>query len=100
MGVDAGAIHLAIAKDPPLPVHPGFWRELGVDPRKADVMVQKNFFHYRLFYAAISFRHVPVVTRGATNLARVTELPQRVPSRPTVELRDWREGDRQLRGLA
>jgi microcystin degradation protein MlrC len=98
--VDAGSIHLAIAKDPPLPIHPGFWRELGVDPRKADVMVQKNFFHYRIFYAAISFRHVPVRSRGATNLARVVELPQRVPSRPTVELRDWRDGDRQLRGLA
>jgi microcystin degradation protein MlrC len=98
--VDAGSIHLAIAKDPPLPIHPGFWRELGVDPREADVMVQKNFFHYRIFYAALSFRHVPVASRGATNLGRVTELPQRVPSRPTVELRDWREGDRLLRGLA
>ncbi len=98
--VDSDAIHLAIAKDPPLPIHPGFWRELGVDPRSADVMVQKNFFHYRIFYAALSFHHVPVASRGATNLGRVTELPQRVPSRPTIDLHDWREGDRLLRGLS
>ncbi len=92
-----GNLHVAISKDPPLPIHPRYWKELGVVVRKADLMVQKNFFHYRIFHVAVSFEHVPVASRGATNLQRVRDLPTRVPSRPRVELADWREGDRMLR---
>jgi microcystin degradation protein MlrC len=95
--LEAGAIQLAISKDPPLPIHPRYWAELGVEVRKADLLVQKNFFHYRIFYAAMSFEHVPVASRGATNLRRVTELPLRVPSRPQANLADWRAGDQLLR---
>jgi len=95
--LEAGTIQLAISKDPPLPIHPRYWGELGVEVRKADLLVQKNFFHYRIFYAAMSFEHVPVASRGATNLRRVTELPLRVPSQPQANLVDWRAGDALLR---
>lgn len=95
--LDSGTIRLAISKDPPLPIHPRYWTELGVVVREADILVQKNFFHYRLFHAALSFHHVPVESRGATNLHRVTQLELRVPSRPAVDLADWREGDKLLR---
>lgn len=96
----AGPLRVAVCADPPLPIHPVFWRELGVSPRRVDLMVQKNFFHYRLFHATTSFRHLPVVSDGATNLRRVAERATAVPTWPSSDPADWREGDRALRALA
>ncbi|MBM4373807.1 MAG: M81 family metallopeptidase [Deltaproteobacteria bacterium] len=93
----AGEAHVAICAEPPLPIHPRFWAELEVDVRAADVMVQKNFFHYRIFHLGYSFEHIPVTTSGATSVRRVLERAQRVPVRPSMTLTDWREGDRALR---
>ncbi len=98
--LDVGTLHLAVAADPPLPIHPKYWRELGVNPRKADVMVQKNFFHYRIFHALTSFRHLAVVSQGATSLQRVAEEQYRVPCYPSADPADWRDGDQALRGLS
>lgn len=95
-----GHTEIAVTERPPLPIHPGFWRELGVEPRRADVMVQKNFFHYRMFHLTTSFQHLPVVTDGATNLRRAAERSMRVPSYPASDPLDWRAGDRALRGEA
>jgi microcystin degradation protein MlrC len=95
--LDAGRIQLAIAVDPPLPIHPRYWTALGVRPRSIDLMVQKNFFHYRIFHLFLSFLHIPIVTQGATNMQKVTQRALRVPSRPQVALDDWRDGDRLLR---
>jgi len=96
--IDAGNLHVVVAERPPLPIHPKFWRELGLSPRAADVIVQKNFFHYRIFYAALSFRHVPVATTGATSLddvrARVAAAALREGTRSTG---DWRSADPRLR---
>ncbi len=92
-----GSVHIAISERPPLPIHPKFWRELGVDPRSADLIVQKNFFHYRIFYATISFQHVPVVCGGATSLQRVATRPYRVPTHPGTRIGDWRASDPELR---
>ena len=90
-------VHIAVSDRSPLPIHPKFWRDLGVDPRKADLMVQKNFFHYRLFYAAMSFSHLPVVSEGATSLDRVRTRDYRVPCYPGADPADWRPGDKLLR---
>ncbi len=95
--LEQGQVHVAISAEPPMPIHPRYWTELGISARDADIVVQKNFFHYRIFYATHTFHHVPVATSGATNLRRVLELPRRVPSRPAAEVADWRAGDRLLR---
>jgi microcystin degradation protein MlrC len=87
---DTGTTHIAITERPPLPIHPKFWRELGLDPRKADALVQKNFFHYRIFYAPISFEHMPVVSAGATSLDRVRTRDYARPTHPQTHLESWR----------
>jgi len=96
--LDAGGLQVAVAERSPLPIHPKFWRELGLSPRRADLIVQKNFFHYRLFYATTSFRHLPVVSAGATSFDHVRGAEYRVPTYPGDDPHDWREGDRVLRG--
>lgn len=96
---DTGAFHVAITERPPLPIHPRFWRALGVNPRRADAIVQKNFFHYRIFYATTSFRHLPVVSAGATSFDRLRERQWPVPSYPSADPADWRAGDGLLREM-
>jgi microcystin degradation protein MlrC len=99
--IDAGGLHVALSERPPLPIHPKFWRELGLSPRKADVIVQKNFFHYRIFYAASSFQHVPVVTSGATSLDEVRVRAEAATvRRGFAASADWRPADPKLRAMA
>jgi microcystin degradation protein MlrC len=95
--LSAGTLHVAVSERPPLPIHPKFWRELGVEPRSADLIVQKNFFHYRIFYAHISFAHIPTVSRGATSFDRVRSRRYRLPMHPAAKLDDWRPSDPLLR---
>lgn len=104
--LDIGETSVAVCERPPLPVHPKFWRALGLRARDADLIVQKNFFHYRMFYATISFEHLPVVsrgavTRGATSLDRVRRREHRVPvypsATPSANPSDWRPSDPLLR---
>lgn len=95
--LDVGSFHIAVSDQAPLPIHPSFWKNLGLDARKADLIVQKNFFHYRLFYATTSFRHLPVVSAGATSLERVRTRDYRVPTFPSADPGDWRDYDAILR---
>jgi hypothetical protein len=95
--LDVGSFHVAVTDHPPLPIHPSFWEHLGLRARDADAIVQKNFFHYRMFYATTSFRHLPVVSSGATSLERVRTRRYRVPTHPASRLEHWRAGDTELR---
>lgn len=97
MRLDVGKFHIAVSERSPLPIHPSFWSQLNLPPREADLIVQKNFFHYRMFYAATSFRHLPVVSEGATSLDRVKERSYRVPVHPQAHIDDWRVHDAALR---
>jgi microcystin degradation protein MlrC len=99
--IDAGGLRLVVSERPPLPIHPKFWRELGLSPRKADLIVQKNFFHYRIFYALSSFSHVPVVTSGATSLDEVrVRAEAAVVQRGFAATSDWRPTEPKLRAMA
>jgi microcystin degradation protein MlrC len=95
--LDVGGLHVAIASRAPLPIHPSFWSDLGLSARDADVIVQKNFFHYRMFYLTTSFQHLPVVSAGATSFDRVKARTYRVPTQPAARLGDWRPSDPILR---
>lgn len=95
--LDVGSFHIAVSDRPPFAIYPRFWRQLGINPRRADAIVQKSFFLYRIFYAAISFVHLPVVSDGATSLERVKNRIYRVPSYPAQDPPDWRSLDPPLR---
>ena len=92
-----GTLHVAITDKPPFTVTPRFWRELGLEARAADAIVQKALFHYRIFYVASSFRHLAVHTDGASSLERVYQRPYAVPTYPIDQPSDWRPYDPLLR---
>ena len=95
--LDVGSLHLSVGDHPPLPIHPKFWRELGLNPRKAHLMVTKNFFHYRMFHLTTSFAHLPVESEGATMLRRLHQIASPVPVHPSAKLSDWRTHEPALR---
>lgn len=94
---DVGSFHVVVTDRSPLPIHPSFWSAVGLSARDADAIVQKNFFHYRLFYATTSFRHLLVESDGATSLERVRTQGYRVPTHPRDRVADWRAGAASLR---
>ena len=96
--LDVGSLSLAITERAPYTVHPRFWRELGLNPWKADAIVQKALFHYRFFYAAMSRMTVPVVSDGASSLNNVKNLRFDLPVWPNQPVDDWRRFDRVRRG--
>jgi microcystin degradation protein MlrC len=98
--LDVGELRIVVAERAPLPIHPSFWASVGLSARRADLIVQKNFFHYRMFYALTSFQHIPVVSAGATSLVRVRDQDYVVPMAPKANLSDWRPFDRRLRTLS
>lgn len=98
--LDVGSFHIAVGERSPLPISPRFWKDLGLNPRRADVLVQKNFFHYRMFYATTSWTHVGVVSDGATSLARVRTRTYQVPTFPAQEPERWQTHDAALRALS
>lgn len=95
--LDVGALRIVVSDRAPLPIHPSFWKSVGLSARSADLIVQKNFFHYRLFYATTSFQHVPVISAGATSLVRVREQDYAIPMAPKAKLDDWRPFDAALK---
>lgn len=97
-GKGKGRLHLVVTERAPLPIHPSFWSVLGLSARDADVVVQKNFFHYRMFYATTSFAHVPVVSSGATSFEAVRKAEYVVPMVPAYDPGDWRGSNAILKG--
>ncbi len=97
--LEQGQLHLAITERPPLTLHPAFWRGLGLEPRDADAIVQKSLFHYRMFYALVSARHIPVVSPGPSSLDNARGLQLEQPTYPMHDPADWREADRRFRGI-
>jgi microcystin degradation protein MlrC len=97
--LEIGSFQVVISERTPFPIHPSFWEDVGISPRRADAIVQKSFFHYRLFHLTTSFRHIPVVSAGATSLKRILAGKYRVPVHPVTPLDDWRMSDPILRRL-
>ena len=91
--LEAGGIRVAVTQRPPCTIHPRFWRELGISPWKADAIVQKSLFHYRIFYAVVARGHLPIVSDGPSSLRRVGELPFSHPVWPRDNVADWRSFD-------
>lgn len=95
-----GHVRLALTDQPPYTVKPSFWSQLGLDPWRADVLVVKSFFHFRIYHAAIARKHLLVKTRGLTDFDvawRGRTLND--PVHPRDEVPDWRPADRRRRGV-
>lgn len=98
--LDTGPVQLVLTEGYAMPMKPSFYEDLGLSVRKADIVVVKNFFHFRLYYATHCFASLYVKTEGITDLDRVLTIHLNGPAWPRDQLNDWRPEDRRRRGLS
>jgi len=80
-------------------IRPGFFRAFGFEPRRADFVVVKSLFHFRVFYLGLNRRSLVVRTPGSTDLDLVRTLRFNDAVHPMQDVRDWRPADRRRRGV-
>lgn len=97
--LDLGAVKLVLTEGYAMPMKPDFYEDLGLSVRRADIVITKNFFHFRLYYLGVSRRNLYVKTRGITDFDRLLEVSSPYPAYPRDEVSDWRMIDAQKRGL-
>ena len=97
--VQQGKVSVCITEKSPAVMKPAFYTELGLSVARADIVVVKNFFPWRLFCALYNRKAVNVQTRGITDLDAAKVLPFTDPMHPMERVADWRVADRRRRGL-
>jgi microcystin degradation protein MlrC len=97
--LDLDPVKLIVSEKPPVTIWPRFFRQAGLDPWKADVILQKAFFHYRWFFGLYNRKNIGLRSPGATSLDNLTRVDRSVPLAPLQTVDDWRPHDAVLRGL-
>lgn len=97
--LDLDNVKLVVTEGYVLPMKPSFYEDLGLSTFKSDIVIVKNFFHFRLYFLAKSRKSIYIKTKGITDLDKILEVNLKYPSYPKDDLGDWREIDRQKRGI-
>jgi microcystin degradation protein MlrC len=98
--LSAGGLRLVVVEGPAMAVKPSYYKQAGLDPWKADVIVVKNFFPFLLFFAPLLRDVVFVKTAGVTDFDAAFGLEFTDPMHPRDVVDDWRRTDQRRRGLA
>ena len=91
-------VHLIVVEGPPLSVKPAFFRNAGLNPWAADVIVVKNFFPFRMFFLPMARLTLYVKSGGVTDFDAAHGLSFAGPIYPRDTVHDWREADWRRRG--
>lgn len=97
--VDAGPIQLVITEGPPLAMSPQFYRDLGLEPWQADLVVVKSLFPFHLFFWKEKRRSFYVRTRGITDMDLGLTQTTASPVFPKDPVEHWQPIDRKRRLL-
>ncbi len=96
--LDLGHMQLIVTEGPPLAMKPMFYRSMGLKPMKADVVMVKSLFPFRLFFLCQNRKTIYARTRGMTDF----DAPYRVqfahPVHPVHPVSDWQTVDALRRG--
>lgn len=95
--LDVGSARVMLTEGPALAMKPSFFTSAGLDPWKADVVVVKNFFPFRLFFVALSRKTIYVSTGGITDPDAALTISFAGPVHPKDEVSDWRAADARRR---
>lgn len=95
--LDLGHVQCIVCADPPLAMQPSFYRKRGLRISKADIVVVKSFFPFRLFFGLHNRKTIYVRSRGATDFDRAVDQDFDHPVFPKDDPADWRHADRERR---
>jgi microcystin degradation protein MlrC len=94
---DKGMLHIVVTEGPTFNMKPGFYTEMGLSPHRADIVVVKNFFPFRIFYAPYARKTIYVRTGGTTDVDAAYVIPFDGPIHPREKVEDWRPTDARRR---
>jgi microcystin degradation protein MlrC len=94
------SLRLVVVEGPALAVRPLYYKNAGLDPWKADVVIVKNFFPFLLFFAPLMRDVVFVKSGGVTDFDAAFALSFHGPVHPRDKVDDWQEADRRRRNDA
>ena len=97
--LDLGHVKVVITQGHSLAVKPSFYSELGLSVWKPDIVVVKNFFPFRMFFAPMARKVIYVRTEGSTDLDAAFKLTFDGPVTPRDEVSDWRARDQARRAV-
>ncbi len=93
-------VRVVITEGPSMVMRPSFYRDVGLDPWHADIVMVKNFFPFLMFFLPYNRKTIFVRTRGTTDFDAAFQLRFDGPMHPRDPVDDWRARDRLRRGLA
>jgi len=99
VAVDAGHVKLVITEGPAMAMKPDFYKDMGLDPWRADMVVVKSMFPFRLYFAGLNRKTIYAKTRGVTDFDTAMQVQFNDPVYPRDEVAEWRPTDRRRRGL-
>lgn len=98
--VDTGRLSLTLTEGAALVMQPKFYRDVGLSPWRADVVVVKSLFPFRLYFALHNRKTIYARTHGVTDFdAGLRENHFSSPVWPKDPVQDWRPTDRRRRGI-
>ena len=95
--VDVGKTSVILTEGPALAFQPALYKDVGLDPLSADVVVVKNYFPFLLYFLPYYRKVYFVKTKGITDWDAVHGLPFDGPMWPRDDVADWRERDAKRR---
>ncbi len=90
-------VHIIVVEGPALAIRPAFFTNAGLNPWRADVIVVKNFFPFRMFFAAMARLTLYVRTSGVTDFDAAHTLDFAGAIHPRDPVAEWRSADRRRR---
>jgi microcystin degradation protein MlrC len=90
-------LRIVIVEGPAMVMRPSFYKDVGLDPWRADIVVVKNFFPFLMYFLPYNRKTIFVRTSGRTDFDAAFVLGFDGPVHPRDPVPDWRVRDRQRR---
>ena len=88
--IQYGTIHICVTQASPAVMKAEFYHQLGLNVWKADIVVVKNLFPWRLFCLPFNRKSIYVQTEGITDLTAAKRLEFNRDLYPFASVEDWR----------
>ena len=98
--LDLDHLQLVVTEQAPLAMKPAFYADVGLSPWRADVVVVKSMFPFRLYFLAHNRKTIYARTRGLTDLDAALRQTYNDPVHPQSPVEDWRPADRRRRSTS
>ena len=91
-------LRIVITEGPSMVMRPSFYKDVGLSPWKADIVMVKNFFPFLMFFLPYNRKTIFVRTHGTTDFDAAFQLQFDGPMHPRDVVDDWRARDQLRRG--